>query len=205
MPFYVSQRGFRRGWRLKRVEHGYQKGTQGPKFLAVYEIQSIEDFVVALELAKEKEADNSSWTALVGKVRDLQRSYYSLRLAYRDREKENIDIGDCHWTIVKANFESTDSNAESEFNEWYNNIHVPEVCSFPGFHRAWRLEMVPHEKNSGFASHKYWAVYETDNVDYLQKAREGTTPWDGIWDNNIKDWSISFYNVLFQDLSGPAW
>ena len=45
-----------------------------------------------------------------------------------------------------------------EYNRWYNEVHLPEVCSIPGFVGATRYEPVDAEG-------PYVAVYELDLAD----------------------------------------
>ncbi len=61
-----------------------------------------------------------------------------------------------------------DPAREAEYNEWYNNIHLPDVMETPGFVRATRYENT--ETAEGQA--KFIALYEieTDDLEAFQKA-----------------------------------
>jgi hypothetical protein len=203
VPVYVSRPGFRRAWRLRRIDSEGQRGEKGQTFMAIYEIVSIEFFANALK--KALETFDHPWEGWENRIIDWQRTYYRVRLNHQDRQRDDTNVAGRFWTIVKADFEDNRPGKEEEFNRWYDKVHVPEVCSFPGFRRAWRLEAFPHDSQLGPTGHKYWAVYETDAIDYLPKVRKGKTPWDGIWNESIRNWTIMFYKVLYQDLSGPAW
>ena len=50
---------------------------------------------------------------------------------------------------------------EAEYNRWYDEQHVPDVCNVPGFVSAERFEL------HGDGDHKYLAIYnvETDDID----------------------------------------
>jgi hypothetical protein len=48
---------------------------------------------------------------------------------------------------------------EAEFNDWYDNVHVPEVCSLDGVVSATRYEI---EDGNPSAPHRYMAIYELD-------------------------------------------
>lgn len=53
---------------------------------------------------------------------------------------------------------------EDEYNDWYNNIHLGEVCQLPSVRSAQRFELsaaLPGN-DSGW---KYLAIYEIDNDD----------------------------------------
>ena len=60
--------------------------------------------------------------------------------------------------IVLSN--PTEGN-EEEYNRWYDEQHVPDVCNVPGFVSAERFEL------HGDGTHNYLAIYniETDDVD----------------------------------------
>ena len=66
----------------------------------------------------------------------------------------------------------TDSAKEAEFNDWYNNIHFPDVLETQGFVRATRWEHIsPGEKDA-----KFLALYEieTDNIQATMQALNET-------------------------------
>lgn len=61
--------------------------------------------------------------------------------------------------IVESN--CADSTREQEFNEWYNNIHLPDVLEIPEFKRAVRFENI----DSAEGKVRYLAVYEIETDD----------------------------------------
>ena len=62
-----------------------------------------------------------------------------------------------------------DPAREDEFNNWYNNVHIPDVLSCPGFVGAIRYEIAAAQEGRG----KYVAVYEidTDDIDKTMEER----------------------------------
>jgi len=66
--------------------------------------------------------------------------------------------------------ETNCSNAarESEFNEWYDKTHLPDVLETPGFVRAIRYENTKPSEGQA----KFLAIYEieTDDIDGFMKA-----------------------------------
>lgn len=54
---------------------------------------------------------------------------------------------------------------EDEFNDWYDNEHLSDICALPGFSGATRYELEPGQDNP--MGHKYLAIYdmETDDVE----------------------------------------
>jgi hypothetical protein len=66
-------------------------------------------------------------------------------------------------------FTGPESNQkEAEYNEWYNNIHIPAILKLDGFVRASRWKLSPARPPAdALAERQYLAIYEldTDNVD----------------------------------------
>ncbi len=56
---------------------------------------------------------------------------------------------------------NADPAREAEFNDWYDNIHVPDILETPGFLRARRYEQREARDGRG----KYLAVYDIDSDD----------------------------------------
>ncbi len=67
--------------------------------------------------------------------------------------------------VVETN--CADTAGETEFNEWYDKTHLPDVLETPGFIRATRYENT--EPSEGKA--QFLATYEieTDNIDRFMK------------------------------------
>ena len=49
---------------------------------------------------------------------------------------------------------------DREYNEWYDEIHLKEVCSFPGFIGARRFRRIDAN-----GEHAYLAIYELETDD----------------------------------------
>ena len=83
---------------------------------------------------------------------------------------------------------------ESEYNDWYNRQHIPDVLNVPGFVSAQRFRLADTQMSrDGNRAHKYLAVYEIETDDLaatLQelRARGGTAeivPSDAIDMKNV--------------------
>ena len=61
--------------------------------------------------------------------------------------------------VVSAN--SKDKEKEAEFNEWYDNIHIPDVLETDGFISARRFEIQQLREGKG----KFLAFYEIESND----------------------------------------
>lgn len=91
---------------------------------------------------------------------------------------------------------------EHEFNEWYENVHIPEVLSFPGMKQAQRYEKV--KTLMGEESNECLAIFHIDIDDeevllaaMERAAIEGTaTPTDSVDMETVR---VS----LFRGCGGP--
>lgn len=64
-----------------------------------------------------------------------------------------------------------DPAREDEYNDWYDNTHVPEICAVPGFVSARRYKV--HDATRGdAAAPAYLAVYEIDADDLTAPTAE---------------------------------
>jgi len=63
----------------------------------------------------------------------------------------------------------SDPSREDEFNDWYTNVHLPELLSVPGFVRARRFKVSGDPKPG---RHGYLAIYEIEADDLGVPLRE---------------------------------
>lgn len=55
---------------------------------------------------------------------------------------------------------------ETEYNEWYNKVHIPDVLNVPGFVAAQRFRITDAQfGNYAARSHRYLALYEIETDD----------------------------------------
>jgi hypothetical protein len=83
---------------------------------------------------------------------------------------------------------------ESEYNSWYNEIHLPEVIAVPGFVAATRYELSPEPRRMPgvpefVPAQRYLAIYELEEGvshraawDALNRARPGFRMSDALGD-----------------------
>ena len=69
------------------------------------------------------------------------------------------------WVNLVEN--NADPEREPQFNDWYDNMHLPDALRTPGFVRARRYER--HEFRDGRA--QYLAMYEIDSADIAETMR----------------------------------
>ena len=65
----------------------------------------------------------------------------------------------------------SDPSREDEYNEWYDNTHVPDVLKVPGFVSGRRYALGPTQLVPGGERHGYLAVYEIDADDPAEAVR----------------------------------
>jgi hypothetical protein len=63
-----------------------------------------------------------------------------------------------------------DPAREKEYNDWYDNTHVPEITAVPGFVSARRYKV--HGPTGSDDAPTYLAIYEIDADDLTGPARE---------------------------------
>ena len=73
----------------------------------------------------------------------------------------------------------TEPSREQEFNEWYNKVHIPELCRSPGIKGAQRYQILDPEE--GYP--QYIAIYEVDGEEgmksfneHIRKQQRGEVP-----------------------------
>jgi hypothetical protein len=200
VPEWVSKQGFVRGWRLRALEHSGQEGVHHHSYYAIYELESIAAFNDAL--AQSQGAPWGSWQQYVGDhLIDWERTYYRVLCAI---DPAHTDAR--HWAIVKTDFYGTDSQ-EREFNDWYNETHFPELISHDGFQGGWRLRMEADEGDLGARRQRYWAVYRVGDIELFlqarsQRAARGLPPWDGLWQENLRNTEFNFYELIHSEPHG---
>ncbi len=73
---------------------------------------------------------------------------------------------------------------EDEFNEWYSNIHIQEICQLPGFKSAQRFKLGDAQLGPDGA-HRYLAIYEIEGdpaaaLEALKAARPDLNMTDAL-------------------------
>jgi hypothetical protein len=188
VPEFVDQPGIDHGWRNEKIEHEHQLGEVDEQYAAIYQLDSVAAFQAALDASPTA---GHSWMAWEGRVEKWRRTFFRLLTAFeRDAGKGG------YWATVRVNYLG---EREAEFNRWYDEEHLPEVASNPGFHRAWRLRHEPSESELGEEPNRYWAVYEIDDPANLVEALRGKTPWGGLWQNDVAGWTRTYHRLLLDE------
>lgn len=75
--------------------------------------------------------------------------------------------------MVESN--CADPKREQEFNDWYDNVHVPDLLKETAFVSASRYESPPGQENQGM----FVALFqlETDDIKQAMKIHKETEEW----------------------------
>lgn len=198
---YAAKPGFARAWRMCATDAEGSLGAAPHRYHAVYEVDAISTFNRALEEGTDSHPGDpwGPWQEYVDRyVLDWERTYY------RVLHREESDPGrGGWWACVKADLD-LDEAREADFHDWYNGKHMPEIVSYPGIHRGWRLQVEPDENDLGDRRQRFWGAYEVDSPASFAAARQdradrGIEPWDGIWLPHVSNFEITFYEVLHEE------
>lgn len=104
--------------------------------------------------------------------------------------------GGSAWVIVHVQARFDRRQVEDQFNRWYSETHVPELCANEGFTRNWRLRSQHREA----ARLSYWSIYEVRELDDWWRAIErrveaGKRPFDGLWSDQIETYGSTIHRV----------
>jgi hypothetical protein len=93
---------------------------------------------------------------------------------------------------------------EDEFNEWYDNVHLPEVLATPGMRSAQRFAIletdITHNSPMPKPAHRYLLVYEMEgDVDAIMgkisaAAQDGTLHMNEALD--LETVAMSFWSPI---------
>lgn len=149
----------------------YKATVGGPKYLAVYEVADTSVFSSAAYLHFLKGAGETPWTKkiLAACTNKIRNTY-----AWLSERRSALAVPSQGLLFVAMDTGAAD---EAELNRWYEEEHIGERLSIPGFIRATRYQAVE-------GGPKYLALYEVRDTDvfstpeylsYYSGAKE--TPW----------------------------
>jgi hypothetical protein len=94
---------------------------------------------------------------------------------------------------------------DTEFNAWYNEVHIPEILSQPGFRSARRFKAVAKVPGEGPPSHRYLAIYGIDDVsDAMAVAGKATQFTMSASIDAEGALGAAFEEIFFMDQAGTA-
>ena len=89
------------------------------------------------------------------------------------------------------------SEDEDDFNEWYNQEHVPMVAGMPGYVRCGRYEIVPDESASDTAR-KYLTIHEVQDLNGFtgpEARASGLTEWAKKHMSQVKGFKMTGWKI----------
>lgn len=99
--------------------------------------------------------------------------------------------------ILEVGTNCKDPAKEAEYNDWYNNTHLPDVLETPGFVGAKRYENSDAEEGQA----KFIALYEieTDDIDAFMKAN-GANMAEKTKAGRISDQLVLVSRALYKEM-----
>ena len=82
---------------------------------------------------------------------------------------------------------------EEAFNEWYNNVHVPEITAVPGFLSGRRFKRVSGDEI------EYMALYELESLDPLKSEGYKNARGWSEFEPYISNLSWNVYQQIYPD------
>ncbi|WP_456372366.1 hypothetical protein [Thiolapillus sp.] len=163
MPDVVSREGFKSA---KLYEAGLPEVITGRgKYMAMYFIET-DDIEKTMQLWREKEAEAKEKGRMTDLAVFLWRDVLYKFMTERDSGKK-LNKKE-HWIVL------TETNADPKrvdaYNDWYNNIHLPDALETPDYVSARRYFSDDVRDGRG----KYFSVYEveTDDMDKTMDSRK---------------------------------
>lgn len=83
---------------------------------------------------------------------------------------------------------------EAEWNDWYSNIHVPDLLTVPGFVSGRRYAAIRGEP-------KYMTIYQFESEEAMKRALKSeafqrVAGW-GEWEAYISDMTATLYRQIY--------
>jgi hypothetical protein len=82
---------------------------------------------------------------------------------------------------------------DADFNKWYNEVHIPEICACPGYIGARRFVAAE-------GSPRYLAVYEIESADALKTPELLAARGWGRFEEHVKNVQLGLYRELIRHI-----
>lgn len=97
---------------------------------------------------------------------------------------------------------------EDAFNDWYTNVHLPDVMRIPGVVAAQRYRLTEDQRPGGVHPYRYLAIYEceTDDVRSVIDAFTARSGTDLMRSSDAMDGNrlASFFELIVEIGRTPA-
>ena len=161
------------------ISHQYElaepdpRGKHGPRWLTIYEIDSDDSLAAYLERHEAPDAQPMGWTS--GPPVWAEKRSTPWRMMWRRRLTNGQPSAspDTLRLIGMDPAPGSDAAAMAEFDEFYSQVHVPEIMAATPFDHAARYERVPEFHARPGDAPRFCALYEggSDKTAQLEEIR----------------------------------
>ena len=144
--------GILTGRRFTRMEQ-QQSPDQPYKYSAMYDIEAEMTPQIISELSRRANTPEMPLSTAVADPR-----YLSFFEAIAPQASVGPGFNARFTLVVMTN---AAEGRDDEFNDWYNNIHIPDLLRVPGIVAAQRFRLLPTQRNTN-QPWKYLCLYECD-------------------------------------------
>jgi hypothetical protein len=193
----MSNPGFVRGTRYELIEQD-ARGNFGPRWLAVYEMADEES--AKGYLARNDGPPEGRPTYSPGP--SAWQSYEGWwRLMWRRMVPEQGELGGNGapylYFVAMDEAPGTDEKGLQEFNDFYTNIHVPEVVAVSKFLSGIRYKLYRELRHPEPKSPGYLAVYEADENSLQARKERAANPkplssGPPSWEGHVTAWRLLY-------------
>jgi hypothetical protein len=196
----ASNPGFIRATRYELLEQD-ARGDFGPRWLAVYEMDSRE--AADLSIKRNDGPPEARPTYTPGPA--AWQSYEGWwRLMWHRLVPEAGELGASGapyiYMVGMDVPEGTDAKGLAEFDDFYTNIHVPEVVAVSKFLSGTRYELHRSFRHPEPGSPRFLAVYEADADSLAARARRAASPATAAplssgpptWEAHVTAWRLLY-------------
>ncbi len=111
--------------------------------------------------------------------------------------------------FIQIVFSNPLDGKDDEFNDWYDNVHIPDLLSIPGMLSAQRYNLkdaqIYHAEGSTAPAHRYAVIYEMEgDVDaILGKIQEGVAAGQITMADclDMSSWQLSFWTARSSEVN----
>jgi hypothetical protein len=199
----ASNPGFIRATRYELMEQD-ARGDFGPRWLAMYEMESQEAADLYIKRNDGPPEERPTYTAGPAAWQQYEGRW---RLLWHRLVPEEGELGEAaapYLFMVGMDVpEGTDAQGLSEFNEFYTNVHLPEVVSANGFLRGIRYELYRSFRHPEPGAPQFLAVYEGTDESLDVRAKRGAAPGSAsplssgppTWEAHVTAWRLWYRRI----------
>jgi hypothetical protein len=170
--------GFLRATRYELCEQD-ARGDFGPRWLAVYEMDSEEAARGYVQRNDGPEQGRPKYTPGPPAWNQMQRWWRLLWGRLAPRAGELVAAAPYLYFVAMNVPPDTGAGGLAEFNDFYTNVHVPEVVAASKFFSGTRYELYRDFLHPAPGAPRFLAVYEADEASLKLRAERAANPGSG--------------------------